>query len=151
MSEDKKAEQPFDAQKAYLLHKGRSLYHTTRPVQLQPDESAEDFSDLGQRDTLLIAKHKDKELYRVTKIKKDGTHGATKYYAMWGAPCPHTKKAQEWEKARKAEYIRGVRAFEACIAKAAFEARSTGANVEKAIKAADAKFQMENPTFCCEF
>ncbi len=145
--DEKKA---FDAQKAYTLHKGRTLYHITRPVQLAPDELPEDFEELGQRDVLVIAKHKTKELYRVTVLRKDGTPGATNFYATWGEPSK-SKRAKQWQKDREAEYLKGLRDFERRIAGAAAAARRTGDDVEAAINAADAQFQRENPLFCAEF
>lgn len=140
----------FDAKKAYLLHKGRSLYYTTRPVQLAPDELPEDFEELGQRDILLIAKHKTKELYRVTPIQKDGSHGATEYFAVWGVESK-SKRAKQWYKAREAEYLKGLQKYDKCIAYATGQARATGADVDAAAKAADELFQKQNPVFCVEF
>jgi hypothetical protein len=148
--EETKTEE-FDAQKAYQLHVGRSLYHVTRPVQLAPDELPEDFQELGQRDVLLIAKHKTKDLFRVTPIKKDGTHGVARYYATWGEQCPNTKKAKDWEKAREIEYMKGLYAYELCIARAAAKAKRTGANLEAACNEADEQWRKKHPTFCAEF
>lgn len=148
LKEDAKEE--FDAQKAYLLHKGRTLYHTTRPVQLAPDELPEDFEPLGQRGILLIAKHKTKELYRVTRLNQNGTHDATEYFATWGEESK-SKRAKQWYKDREAEYLKGLQKYEKCIAHATGQARATGADVEAAAKAADELFQKQNPVFCVEF